>query len=72
MKVNPDKLILDQHAFLRLDGFPCCKLVEIEGEPYLEFFDRDRLRSSCRGDHFLRISLKDFKEQAERLLKPKM
>lgn len=63
----PNKLIIDDANFLRLDGSACCKVIVVDGVVYLEFFDRDRLRSSCRGDQYLRITLKDFAERIAQL-----
>lgn len=70
MKITPDKLMLDQDNFLRLDGSAGCKLIEMDGEVWLEFYDRDRLRSSCRGDHLLHIRLSDFITRIQELMPP--
>jgi hypothetical protein len=71
MITSPSKLILDESNFLRLDGSACCRLIVEDGVIWLEFLDRDRLRSQCRGDQRLRIKLDDFKAQVEALIKSK-
>lgn len=58
MIVSTDKLLIDKDL-LRIDGFAPCKIIVEENVIYLEFLDRDRLRSRCRGDHLLKISLED-------------
>lgn len=58
MIVTTDKLLLD-NQLLRIDGFAPCKVIVEDGIIYLEFLDRDRLRSRCRGDHLLKISLEE-------------
>lgn len=68
MKFSADKLVLDEANFLRLDGVAGCKVVEEEGRILLEFFDRDRLRASCRGDHLLTIDLQEFVARVEELV----
>lgn len=70
MKITPDKLMLDKEGFLQLDGSKSCKLVQMDGEVWLEFYDRDRMRSSCRGDHLLHIRLSDFITRVQELKPP--
>jgi hypothetical protein len=42
----------------KLDGIPMFRVIVRDGGIYLEFCDRDRLRSSCRGSRFVEIPLK--------------
>lgn len=69
MKITPDKLVLNKDGSLRLDGSVCCRLLIQDGEVWLEFYDRDRLRSSCRGDHLVCIKLEDFITRIDALVK---
>jgi hypothetical protein len=69
MKITLEKIVLDEANFLRMDGSATCKIVIEDGQIWLEFYDRDRLRSQCRGDQYLKISLDDFVARVNELTK---
>ena len=39
----------------RLDGIPIFRKIERDGIIYVQFQDRDRMRSQCRGSNFVEI-----------------
>ena len=50
-------------GMVRINGAPVFKRVELDGVIYLEFVDRDRMRSSCRGSKFVKVSLTEIIEK---------
>ena len=58
IKICPDGIV-------RVDGAAVFKRVELDGVIYLEFVDRDRMRSKCRGSKFIKIALTELVKQME-------
>ena len=48
-------------SLVRVDNITVCKLVIRCGVPCLQFKDKDRLRSQCRGTEFIEIPLSAFR-----------
>lgn len=59
VKICPDGMV-------RIDGAPLFKRIErADGVIILQFIDRDRMRSACRGSRFIEIPLTELVKQME-------
>lgn len=60
--MTPEIKIKDD-GLIRIDGVPAFRMIVREDVIYLQFFDKDRLRSQCRGSRFVEISLDELVEK---------
>jgi hypothetical protein len=44
---------------MKIDGVPMFRPYIDKGVIYIQFFDKDRMRSNCRGSRFVNIKLDD-------------
>ena len=65
-KITRESVKIDPSGgMIRIDGMNLCKKVIRNGVIYLQFKDRDAVRSNCRKTCYIEISLIDFVGQIE-------
>lgn len=52
---DKEQVKIADDGLARLDGIPIFRKVERGGIIYVQFQDRDRMRSQCRGTNFVEI-----------------
>lgn len=71
MNLAPDKITVDKEGLVRIDGQVIFRLTtDKNNTKIIQFCDKDRLRSQCRGDRLMNIPFKEFIEHLDKLLEP--